>query len=256
MIRNKIIILVLCLTVFLCSCTRSDNTDITTTNSTATTEITQQNSPTDFAETTQAEPTTVEIPTNPNDPYSVFIKERYENIYAAQKAEGAKYFNEFDKHSLNCYYFIYDIDGNGVDELILGDWKRIGGDIEDPDPPKKIMINTIYTLKDGKLIEQDLFNWWLSESYLDTSILSNGVFKKTCGAEKYNCSLYLYFSDDKMTFKETLIVLDDGQYAYNETPLGDDIYISEEEYNQKKQELEGDAEPIEINWKRIDEYGR
>ncbi len=255
---KKLSALFLCILfiLLLCSCNKNEDKNITSTQNTSTEEPTQQNLPINFAETTHAEPTTIEIPTNPDDPYSVFIKERYEKIYEAQKAEGVEHFSEFDKHSLNCYYFLYDIDGNGVDELILGDQKRIGGDIEDPDPPKKIMINTIYTLKDGNLIEHDLFNWWLNESYLDTSILSNGVFKKTCGAEKYNCSLYLSFSDDKTTFKETLIVLDDGQYAYNETPLGDDIYISEEEYNRKKQELESNAEPIEINWKRIDEYGR
>ena len=90
---------------------------------------------------------------------------------------------------------------NAVEELILGNWKRVGGDIEDPNPPKEIMFNSIYTLKNGELIEQDLSNWWKSESVLERSILSNGALRTKAGTENSPSYLFSQFVNGSLMFK-------------------------------------------------------
>ena len=261
---KKFISAMLCFVfIFLCSCNGNQNTDTTaSTQNTSATNVTRQNT-TESSDKSTEEIPTVKIPTNPDDPYSIFIKKRYEDIYEAQKIEGAEYFAEFDKHSLDCFYFIYDIDGNGVDELILGDWKAITNDIEDYFAPKKIVISSVYTLENGELVKQETHPWWNDEVLWDRVILSNGLIRTSIGIEDSHSHSYLEFKNGSLKLKYAIYYKGDGygnRYYEIIYPDNNNNYIQEkitkEEFERLHDEANGDAEVVEINWKRIDEYGR
>lgn len=251
--------------IFLISCTKQNGTDNTTsTQNNITTKSTPQNAPTALTKSTQSEPTTVEIPTNPDDPYSTFIKDWYEEIYEAQKDSGAEYFGEFDKHSWDCYYYLYDIDGNGIKELILGDWKSVTNNVGDlvEFAPTEIMISHICTLKNGEVTKQESF-WWQNNYLWDTVLLSNGLIRQSMGFEEYPSYFYFFVENETLKFKFGVCYTQDvnGDRFYSYVAEAEDgKYIEEkitkEEFERLRDEANGDAEVVEINWKRIDEYGK
>ncbi len=267
MFRNKFIIMILCLTViFLCSCTQNYNTDKMSVNTLTTKEEPRNNTTTEITSTngpTSVELSTVEIKTDPNDLYSIFIKERYEKIYKRQKQVAPEAFAEFDKYAKDVYYFIYDIDGNGVDDLIMGDWKRITIDVDDHNPPKEIMVSSIYTIENGQVVKKDS-SWWNDDYLWESAVLSNGLIRQKIGIEEYPSIVYFDFRDGNLSFMYGLVYYPPsanetvGVYEYFSE--NNNIYfeeeITKEEFERLRDEANGDAEVVEINWKRIDEYGR
>lgn len=260
-------LLALCfILIFLCSCNKNDDVhNITSVNSLPSSKSATQNTVKEnilLSETTASEITTVKIETNPDDPYSVFIKEWYEEIYEAQKGEGAEYFSEFDKHALDVYYFIYDIDGNGVDELILGDWKSVTNKVEDHSAPQEIMISRIYTIENGEAVKQFSF-WWSDDFLWETVLLSNGLIRQSTGFEDYPSYVYFCLENGKLELKYGIYYTEDryGNRSYSYVDEGEngkiiDEEITKEEFERLRDEANGDAAVVEINWKRIDEYGK
>lgn len=207
---------------------------------------------------------TVEIKTSPDDPYSYMIKEKYEKIVRRfQEEDISDYFSEFDKYADNCYFFLYDIDGNGIDELILGDWKLITNDREDSDAPQKITISSIYTIKDGQVVEQSVHPWWDNEVLWDRVILTNGLIRTGTGYKDYPSYSYLGFENGEFGLKYSISYLGDGKgnkrykkiYRNDNGEYVEEI-ITKEIFEQLRDEADGDSEIVEIKWKRIDEYGR
>lgn len=74
---------------------------------------------TEFKPIAMLEYPTVEITTNSNDPYSYIINKKYNEIINNYDIEG------YEKNKF-CYA-LYDIDGNGIKELLLGENYIIGG---------------------------------------------------------------------------------------------------------------------------------
>ena len=241
--------------VVLCSCTRNDDlSDIPAMSSSATKSEQQI----DVLENTigiQPEISTVVIKTDPNDLYSYFIKDRYEKIYEAQKSEGSDFFTDFDKHALDVFYFIYDIDGNGVDELIMGDWKKITDDIDDINPPREILISSVYTIENGEVVKQDSSVWWDDEYLWNRELLSNGLIRTTLGDKEYPSYSYLGFENGKLELKLAVYNMGD-RYLRIHDSIVDEEEITKEEFERLRDEANGDSEIVEINWKRIDEYGK
>ena len=147
MFKKRVFALLLCVIVaFLCSCNGNQNTDTESSNQAASTEketsdiISTENMTTDFV---IPELSSVNIKTSPDDPYSFFIKERYEKFIESLSHYEPEEYAAFYKRARNIYYFLYDLDKDGTDELIMGDWKKMTIDVEDPNPPKKIFISSI-----------------------------------------------------------------------------------------------------------------
>lgn len=245
--------------VILCSCDKSGVTEKTSSISYhSTTKSIHQNTKSDNTVsnvTSLTEISTVEIETSPDDLYSHFIKKRYEDIYNAQKSEGAEYFENFDKHANNVFYSLYDIDGNGVDELILGDWKRITNDSEAHNPPRKILISSVYTIENGKVVKQDSSVWWNDDYIWDRVLLSNGLIRTTLGDKETPSYSYLGFENGKLKLECAVYYMSDRYFRIYDS-IVEEEEITKEEYERLRKEAEGDAEVVEINWKRIDEYGK
>ena len=199
----------------------------------------------------------VNIKTSPDDPYSFFIKERYEGIYEWQQQVDPEAFAEFDKYARDVYYFLYDIDKDGTDELIMGDWKKTTLDVEDPNPPKKILISSIYTIKNGEVVEINTQPWFRPDYIWDRVLLTNGLIRTSFGNEKNPSYIFLGFKDGEAVLNCAIYYYksNDG-YVQQFADINTSIDITKEEFERLRDEANGDAEVVEINWKRIDEYGK
>lgn len=263
---RRMLFLIFCFSfIFLCSCTSNQNTDTSTsTQNITTTKFTPQSTTTSSAETTE-EITTVNIPVTPDDPYSEFIKNKYEDFYNAMIKHDPDEFQSSSWYG-ESYYFLYDLDDNGIDELILGDWIRITDYHDDSGAPRKILITSIYTIENDEVVNLDdqlpgRWNWYNSDYMLDKCILSNDLIRQTTGGKEYPTLYYYYIEEGKLRLKYGLFahVNSDGSKVFSykdENSTKDFNPISEEEYIRLRDEANGDAEVVEINWKRIDEYGR
>ncbi len=214
---------------------------------------------------------TDEIKTSPDDPYSYVVKEEYDRTLEFYAKHPEMEFKSND------YYFTYDINDDGTDELLIGSLWVVGG-IDNVEPPYeyKIMIDEIYTVKNGKAVKLSIMNGWDEMFIFERGILDNGLIRYISVFEEEYDYFYLNSDNGEMTFQE--LSLDDGKYVYryldserikeinsNKTGiyLEDELYqkaeekeITAEEFERLRAEIEGDAKPVEIKWKNIDEYGR
>ena len=115
----------------------------------------------------------IKIPTSKDDPYSYVI----DGWISWYKDAGPDFDSEMDRYAL------YDINGDGTDELILGSIDVLGGvDIYDfgvaVEPTYGILIDSIYTIGDGKCVEADKLSI-RSDAY-QTILFDNGLIKVVC----------------------------------------------------------------------------
>lgn len=249
---KKIITIFNCLiTLFLCACTNTTNNQDTTTVIEQGTTL-STSAPTESAP--EAEYTTIVIKSTPDDPYSYIIKEIYSLVI--DDFENPEFGVSLNDHY---YYYLYDIDSNGVDELLIGEKYVIGGiqNIEVLKPEDwGITIFNIYTIRDGVAVEQDIRPWWCAETLLERSILTNGLVRAS-GRKKDPSYCYFKFVDGKLEYQESLSTVDSKYtHIYIENGVEMKQKVSKSEFNRLRAEIENGAQPIEINWKRIDEYGR
>ncbi len=246
--KKIICIFISLIIICMSACVNSTNVDETTT-------LTEQNSTTNTViqatATPETEYTTVVIKTSPEDPYSYLIKERYDRIIEDYKRP--------IQTLSNLYYALYDIDGNGIEELLLGEEYVIGGiqNVEPGEPYEEgVTFFHIYTIQDGVAVEQDLRLWWCGETLLERSILSNGLVRAS-GRIENPSYCYFKFVDGKLEYQESLST-EGGKYAYVYDDNGNEVEkeITKTEFDRLREEIENGAQPVEINWKRIDEYGK
>lgn len=245
--------------LLLCSCDKNgdiENTSTTLISGTTKGVFQNTKSESTVSEMTETvEVSTVRIETSPEDLYSYFIKKRYEDVYNAQKIEGAEYFENFDKHANNVFYSLYDIDGNGIDELLLGDRKRITNDIEAYNPPQKILISSVYTVENEKVVKQDSSVWWNDDYIWDRVLLSNGLIRTTLGDKETPSYSYLGFKNGKLKLECAVYYMSDHYFRIYDS-IVEEEEITKEEYERLCRKAEYGTEVVEINWKRIDEYGK
>ena len=195
---------------------------------------------------------TKEIKDDPSDPYSGFIKEACEAVVDGWQGLEAEDFEDFFKNRYCTHYFLYDLNGDGVEEMLLGKWVKVGHYTDDPNPPTALKPYFVCTLKDGEVEYMDFDSLYWSEFIYDRVLFSNGLVMTTWGPEKNPSCIFAYFDGKELKQNDFLFHL-----------MPDDIYLeideskmTEEEYHRRIDEAIGDATPVEIEWKRIDEYGQ
>ena len=258
--------------IFLSSCANKPSDDVITTtekNSAITTESNLINESDLTTVTTNGQPTTRatvfythEIETNPSDPYSFVIKKRCEefkhqwentDIYNDFSAEG---FELYLKYFKDIYYFLYDLDKDGTNELLLGGWQKIGYYTEEPDPPKKICISSAYAIQDGKAVKLNSGTWWDFEFVWDRVLLSNGIIMTTWGIKEDPSYSFFSYENNSLIFKGALYHTENGEYCKRKSmKYFDEQTISTAEHDRIYNEMCGNSSVVDINWKRIDEYG-
>ena len=195
---------------------------------------------------------TKEIKDDPSDPYSGYIKKYCERVVSRFMEEGLSDFEWYMRQIPYMYYCFYDLNGDGVEEMLLGDWRKVGKYTDDLDPPRERKLSAVATLKDGEVEYMDFDSLHWSEFIYDRVLYSNGLVMTTWGPEKNPSCIFAYFDGKELKQKDFLFHL-----------MPDDIYLeidesemTEEEYHRRIDEAIGDATPVEIEWRRIDEYGQ
>ena len=262
--KTLISILLCLIIVCLCSCGNNAKNDLTTTLSTENNGV-QQSMVSDKTQSA-TEYVTVEIKTSPDEPYSYIIRETYDLVI--NKLSDPYYY----------HYAFYDIDGNGTEELLIGEPYVVGG-IQNVEPPyeTEVMVTEIYSISGGKLIKQEIMSWWMVESILERSILDNGLIKYVSGSQNRQSYLYMKIMDGQMVLLHNLKNQRAGMYYRYLDPKtvsefksdktgtdreyelfleADKREITPEEFDRLRAEIEGDAKPVEIEWKNIEQYGR
>ncbi len=195
---------------------------------------------------------TKEIKDDPSDPYSGFIKEACEAVVDGWQGLEADDFEGFFKNRYCTHYFLYDLNGDGVEEMLLGKWVKVGHYTDDPNPPTALKPYFICTLKDGEVEYMDFDSLHWSEFIYDRVLYSNGLVMTTYGNEKKPSCFFAAFDGTSLVMKDNVYYFaSDDTYYY-----GYDNVITEEEYHRRIDEAIGDATPVEIEWRRIDEYGQ
>lgn len=195
---------------------------------------------------------TKEIKDDPSDPYSGYIKKYCERVVSRFMEEGLSDFEWYMRQIPYMYYCFYDLNGDGVEEMLLGDWRKVGKYTDDLDPPRERKLSAVATLKDGEVEYMDFDSLHWSEFIYDRVLYSNGLVMTTYGNEKKPSCFFAAFDGTSLVMKDNVYYFaSDDTYYY-----GYDNVITEEEYHRRIDENIGDATPVEIEWRRIDEYGQ
>ena len=99
---------------------------------------------------------------------------------------------------------------------------------------------------------------WLPDDYIwDRVLLTNGLIRTSFGYEEYPNYYFLGFKDGEAVLNCAIYYYksNDG-YVQQFADINTSIDITKEEFERLRDEANGDAEVVEINWKRIDEYGK
>ena len=254
--------------IFLSSCTskHDDNTSTTITNQSTTIITTTEESHTSSS-VQNNDPNTKffynkEITVDPSDPYSAFMKKHCEEYAKAwerrAKEDGntIEIFNNYIVYHPDVYYFLYDLDKDGTNELLLGSWQKIGYYTEEPDPPKKICISSAYAIQDGEAVKLDSGTWWDFEFVWDRVLLSNGIIMTTWGIKEDPSYSFFSYENNSLIFKGALYHTENGGYCKRKSmKYFDEQTISTAEHDRIYNEMCGNSSVVDINWKRIDEYG-
>ena len=198
------------------------------------------------------ERTIVKIHTSKNDPYSYVVKDHYEYLLNSAGIGAA---NE-------ARYFLYDIDGNGSEELIFGQVRVLGGmdvydvrlSTDEVPPVMGILIVDIYSIVDGKASRQKQMVLGGGAAY-ETQILSNGIVKISYNTPALPSYSYYSFADSVGSYIGSLKANRDGTFTYVDSNVANQA-ISKDEFDRRIAEIEDGAHPIEIEWKRLQDYGK
>ena len=198
------------------------------------------------------ERTIVKIHTSKNDPYSYVVKDHYEYLLNSAGIDAA---NE-------ARYFLYDIDGNGSEELIFGQVRVLGGmdvydvrlSTDEVPPVMGILIVDIYSIVDGKASRQKQMVLGGGAAY-ETQSLSNGIVKISYNTPALPSYSYYSFADSVGSYIGSLKANRDGTFTYVDSNVANQA-ISKDEFDRRIAEIEDGAHPIEIEWKRLQNYGK
>lgn len=198
------------------------------------------------------ERTIAKIHTSKNDPYSYVVKDHYEYLLNSAGIDAA---NE-------ARYFLYDIDGNGSEELIFGQVRVLGGmdvydvrlSTDEVPPVMGILIVDIYSIVDGKASRQKQMVLGGGAAY-ETQILSNGIVKISYNTPALPSYSYYSFADSVGSYIGSLKANRDGTFTYVDSNVANQA-ISKDEFDRRIAEIEDGAHPIEIEWKRLQDYGK
>lgn len=243
--KKAVLLIAVMLLLLLCSCGADVGKEAETTPIDANTAATSEKSD-DIPFYTK------EIKDDPSDPYSGFIKEACEAVVDGWQGLEAEDFEDFFKNRYCTHYFLYDLNGDGVEEMLLGKWVKVGDYTDDPNPPRELKLSAVCTVKEGSVQCFGFEDLYAADFIYDRVILSNGLVMTTYGNEENPSCFFAVFDGKSLIMKDNVYYFaSDDTYYY-----GYDNVITEEEYHRRIDEAIGDATPVEIEWKRIDEYGQ
>ena len=272
--KAKLLLLAFILTLFLTACNRvvvNDYNSVSSKVHTKTTEsasrvilpdITEQNTlrldgdydsvptVTQPAPLSKEELDSIVIPTSPKDPYSYIISD----IVKWYKQAGSN-FNPNEKR-----YCLYDINSDGIEELIIANVDILGGTsiYEEHEGITAqytygILISQVYTIKDGDAVRANQLI--VGGNAYQTILLDNGIIKIIHRTPRNpQITYYKMVGDDFEMVGGCLYKNLDNEYFYDGND--EEEKITEEEFNRRIAEIEGGAKPVELEWKRLQNYGK
>ena len=258
--KKTVFSLLLITIILFCSCTTKVKDNTTKDN-----PITKKtdNTTTSEVSTTSSKPFyTKEIKENSADPYSSLIKEMCDNIMECWNSTIPEYkekgLENYIKRFDDLFYFLYDLDKDGTNELLLGTIQKVGTDFEDINAPEKICISSLYTVKNGKAVKVDNGVWMNYIIIMERILYSNGVIVTKWGKEIKPCYSAAAFENGEMNMKCYILYDDtgiDGDFLkVTNFDTMKTVKIKNDEYYSIYNQYCGNAKVVDIDWKRIDEY--
>jgi len=164
----------------------------------------------------------------------------------AKRDPYARVIKTHQRHGYGYYYYaLYDIDGNGTEELLLGThaWQDLIG------------FHVVYSIQNGKAVQEEPFGLWHWDHGFPPLLLKNGVIRSDITLPADLRYFYYRFENGKLTFQKGLLE-DTHEYFRIDPDDEERIPITKEEYDRLQKEYEGDGETVELDWKPLAEYGR
>jgi len=236
---KKLFIAFLCLLLIaFCACKQATSPEETTTvmiSSEKTYESTTEEATTE--KTTAGKDATnrygqpvVEIKTSEDDPYSYEVKRLNDELNNNQSG----YYS-------STFFALYDLNGNGAKELLLGD-----GDSD--------AILKILTIRNGVAVWQEEYKVNdIDEFDVSTMVFKNGTIRvKSERGVRY--ITYYRFENGELKRQMTLESNREGYFRSKRLEFNF-IPITKDEFNRAQKEFEGDGQTVELDWKPLAEYG-
>lgn len=259
--KKTVFSLLLITIILFCSCTTKVKDNTTKDN-----PITQKN---DNITTSEVSTTgvrtfyTKEFKEDPADPYSILLKKRCNDLVSywqgANEEDKQFGFDYYIRDFEDLYYFLYDLDKDGSNELLLGTLQRVGIDYEDINSPEEICISSLYTVKKGKAVKVDNGVWMNYIIIMERILYSNGVIVTKWGKKIKPCYSAAAFENGEMNMKCYILYDDtgiDGDFLkVTNFDTMKTVKIKNDEYYSIYNQYCGNAKVVDIDWKRIDEYG-
>ena len=151
------------------------------------------------------------------------------------------HFQEFTR-----YYALHTIDGNEV--LLLGVEER-----------GTIFLDVIYVIQNDTAIQQERIMWggglrWAS---FPPALFENGTIRVGNDMDADSALIFRYYRFDNSELRPRVRLIKECDihhfYSY---PSQERIQITREEFERRKQEMEGNGQTIEIDWRPLSEFGR
>jgi len=220
----------------LCACGRitpEEETTITTTIP----ETTQAASTEELtSETAWSSQPTVTIKTNKDDPHS-FVVDEYLNYYNER-------LNDKNSGMRPHYYALYDMDGNGIKELLIAE--LYAGDIR---------LYDIFAIQNGEAVRQEEF-LVDTEKVTLIAIYEDGTIKTRHGYRGDQMALNYFRFESGILRLKTGLGEDYGVFNHYDYASKTDTLISKEEFELLEKKFDGNGQIVELDWKPLAEYGR
>ena len=178
----------------------------------------------------------IKLAPDENDPYSIIAADIINGLIDDDRLDGLN----------DTFYALYDIDGNGIEELLMGNGRGVYGKF----------LYDMYTIQDGIAVKQDF--WADSDEQPSPVILENGTIRSERNDQGELYYYYHRFVDGKL--KLQLMLIDNTYYNENEYFYFYDFIgrtpTTKDEFNRMRAEMEGDGQVVKLKWKPLRKYGR
>ncbi len=201
-----------------------------------------------------------------SDPYKAVVSDYYNYVQTLKLSD----------YDMNWYrYALLDIDGNGVDELLLSKGITVVGQDENgSDAGEKTQVYCkIYTIRNGEawlvlsdgapfpetdIRASEVFTQFGGTALRERTILSNGVLRVDDSTSP-DCPSYCYFryQDGFTQYIEQLAGNGDEYFCfYDVKGESKREAVSEEQFYYLKAEIEDGAGIADIEWQPLERYGQ
>jgi len=183
---------------------------------------------------------TVTIKIEKNDPLSYVIEE-YLEVYN-------ECLYDQNRNMSPHYYALYDLDGNGTQELLIAE--LFGDDIR---------LYDVYVIRNGAAVRQEEFQTLGGGGItLPSVVFKNGTIRIDGHYDVLPTIVYYRFKNGELRHQETLMddFLGQQYLRHNRNNAFPGTPITKAEFDRVQKEMEGDGQVVELDWKPLTEYGR